>query len=46
MIPRGFLGLSLEYRAIETYAGQDPTAIDPVFEQLVRNLTPAQAPVI
>ncbi len=45
-IPAGFLGLSLEFNAIEPYAGQDPKAIDPVFEQLIRNLTPAQTPVI
>jgi hypothetical protein len=45
-IPAGFLGLSLEYPAIEQYAGADPLAIDPVFEQLIRNLTPGQAPVL
>jgi len=45
-IPAGFLGLSLEYRAIEAYAGQDPRAIDPVLVQLIRDLTPGQAPVI
>lgn len=38
-IPSGFLGLSLEYTAVEPYAGQDPNALDPVFVQLVRNLT-------
>jgi len=43
-IPPGFLGLSLEYPAVEAYAGADPKAINPVFEQLVRNLTPGQAP--
>ena len=45
-VPFGFLGLSLEYRAVEAYAGTDPRAIDPVFEQLVRNLDPGQAPVL
>jgi hypothetical protein len=30
-IPAGFLGLSLEYFAIEPYAGSNPSAIDPVF---------------
>jgi hypothetical protein len=44
-VPYGFLGLSLEYRAVEAYAGADPRALDPVFEQLVRNLVPGQAPV-
>ncbi|MGH2883611.1 MAG: hypothetical protein ACRDPA_13090, partial [Solirubrobacteraceae bacterium] len=43
-IPSGFLGLSLEYPAVEAYAGTDPNAINPVFEQLIRNLTPGQAP--
>jgi hypothetical protein len=45
-IPAGFLGLSLEYPALEAYAGADPLAINPVFEQLIRNLTPGQAPVL
>jgi hypothetical protein len=43
-IPSGFLGLSLEYPAVEAYAGKDPKAINPVFEQLIRNLAPGQAP--
>ena len=45
-VPFGFLGLSLEYPALEAYAGTDPTSLDPVFEQLVRNLAPGQAPVL
>jgi len=45
-VPFGFLGLSLEYPSVEAYAGQDPAALDPVFLQLVRNLTPGQAPVL
>lgn len=45
-VPAGFVGLSLEYPAVETYAGTDPAAIDPVFVQLVRNLVPGQAPVL
>ncbi|MDQ6821716.1 MAG: glycosyl hydrolase family 79 C-terminal domain-containing protein [Actinomycetota bacterium] len=44
VIPRGFLGLSLEYTALEPYAGQDPLAPDPVFLQLIRNLSPGQRP--
>jgi hypothetical protein len=46
VIPRGFLGLSLEYSSIEPYAGVDPLAVNPVFVQLVRNLTPGQRPVL
>jgi hypothetical protein len=45
-LPPGFLGLSLEYSALDSYAGVDPDAINPVFEQLVRNLSPGQRPVI
>ena len=45
-VPQGFLGLSIEYPALEAYAGSDPSSLDPVFEQLVRNLAPGQAPVL
>ena len=45
-VPAGFVGLSLEYPALEAYAGSDPSSLDPVFEQLVRNLAPGQAPVL
>lgn len=42
----GFLGLSLEYPALESYAGTDPFVLNPVFVQLIRNLAPSQAPVL
>jgi hypothetical protein len=45
-IQPGFLGLSLENTAILPYAGPDPRHPDPVFLQLVRNLTPDQSPVL
>ena len=45
-LPSGFLGLSTEYSALEPYAGGNPTAIDPVFVHLVRNLSPGQAPIL
>lgn len=45
-IPAGFVGLSFEQTALKTYAGQDASALDPVFEQLVRNLAPGQRPVL
>jgi hypothetical protein len=45
-LPAGFLGLSLEYSSIEDYAGDDPSAVDPVLEQLIRNVSPGQAPVL
>ena len=45
-VPNGFLGLSLEFSAVRAYTGSDPGAINPVFEQLIRNLSPGQAPVL
>jgi hypothetical protein len=45
-IPRGYLGLSVEFPAIRAYTGSDPRAINPVFEALVRGLSPGQAPVL
>lgn len=45
-ITPGFLGLSVEYYALEDYTGSDPSAIDPVFLQLIRNLSPNQSPII
>jgi Glycosyl hydrolase family 79 C-terminal beta domain len=45
-MPRGFLGLSLEYKAVHQYAGRNPLAINPVLIQLIRYLAPGQAPVL
>jgi hypothetical protein len=45
-IPSGFVGLSIEYPALSWYTGRDPNAVNPVFEQLIRNLAPGQAPVL
>jgi Glycosyl hydrolase family 79 C-terminal beta domain len=45
-IPRGFLGLSFEFQAVRTYTGTDPAAVNPVLVQLIRNLSPGQAPVL
>jgi Glycosyl hydrolase family 79 C-terminal beta domain len=42
----GFLGLSFEIRGIEGYTGDDPKAVNPVFEQLIRNLDPGQKPML
>jgi len=44
-VPPGFLGLSIEYHSAPRYFGA-PSDPDPVFLQLVRNLTPGQSPVI
>jgi hypothetical protein len=46
VIQPGFLGLSIENNAVIPYAGSDPKALDPVFLQLVRNLTPDESPVL
>ncbi len=45
-IASGFVGLSIEYSALPAYAGRSPGGLDPVFVQLIRNLTPSQAPVL
>jgi hypothetical protein len=45
-IPAGFVGLSFEYPALEAYAGRNPNAINPVLEQLIRNLAPGQSTVL
>ena len=45
-VPPGFLGFSFEYWALQSYAGQDPSAIDPVLVRLIRNLLPNQPTVI
>lgn len=41
-IPDGFLGLAIEYYKFMDYAGDDPGMVDPVLEQLIRNLSPGQ----
>jgi hypothetical protein len=45
-IPSGFLGFSFEFQAVRTYTGSNPRKINPVLVQLIRNLTPGQAPVL
>lgn len=42
----GFIGLSIEFSALPAYAGGGRDSVDPVFEQLVRNLAPGQRPVL
>lgn len=43
-LPSGFLGLSLEYRAIDEYGGKDPRAINPLLVHLIEELSPGQRP--
>ena len=45
-MPAGFVGFSLEYSAIHRYLGRDPSALNPVFTQLVTALTPGASPVL
>ncbi|HWF72348.1 MAG TPA: glycosyl hydrolase family 79 C-terminal domain-containing protein [Solirubrobacteraceae bacterium] len=45
-VPSGFVGLSVEYRALLSYLGTNPSAINPVFVRLLKNLSPGQAPVL
>ena len=45
-IPNGYLGLSMEFQAVRSYTGSDPTAINPLLVALIRNLSPGQAPVL
>ncbi len=45
-IPQGFVGVSLEVRGVESYTGTDPNNVNPVLEQLIRNLSPGGRPVI
>ena len=46
LIPAGFAGLSMEFRGLAAYAGTDPGAVDPAFLQLIRDISPAQRPVL
>jgi glycosyl hydrolase family 79 len=43
-LPGGFIGLSIEIRELESYTGHDPKAVNPLFEQMIRNLAPGQQP--
>ena len=46
VMDQGFLGVSLEYRAVQQYTGRDPRAVDPVLVSLIKGLAPGQSPVI
>lgn len=45
-IAPGFLGLSIEYWAIEAYAGRHPAAINQALTRLIRDLVPGQTAVL
>jgi len=45
-IPPSFVGLSIEFPALEQYAGNNPNAVNPILLTLIRNLAPGQRPVV
>ena len=45
-VPAGFVGVSVEERALEQFAGTDPKAIDPVFVHLLQDISPQHRPVL
>jgi hypothetical protein len=45
-IPSGFIGLSLEFNDLESYAGTAPASLDPAFVQLLRDISPGQPGVL
>jgi hypothetical protein len=45
-IPAGFVGLSIEEKALERFAGTAPKAVDPVFLHLLQDIAPQQSPVL
>jgi hypothetical protein len=40
-MPSGFVGLSIEYKAVHQYTGRNPLEVNPVLIQLIRNLGPS-----
>src|SRR5947209_15426606 len=45
-LPRGFLGVSLEYNTVTAYEGTSAEDSNPVLAQLIRNLAPGQTPIL
>jgi hypothetical protein len=45
-LPSGFLGLSMQYKAFEEYAGTSPKSLNPAFLNLIRDIAPNQSPVL
>jgi hypothetical protein len=45
-IASGFVGLSVEIKTLEQYAGSNPAAVNPVFLHLIEDLAPEQSPVL
>ena len=45
-LPSGFVGVSMEFKAVHQYTGRDPSAIDPVLVPLLSGLAPDQPRVL
>ena len=45
-LPSGFLGLSMQYKAFEEYAGTNPKSVNPAFLNLIRDIAPNQSPIL
>jgi hypothetical protein len=45
-VPSGFVGLSIEIKSLEQYAGTNPSAVNPVLLHLIEDLAPEQSPVL
>jgi Glycosyl hydrolase family 79 C-terminal beta domain len=45
-IRSGFVGLSIEIKALEDYTGTNAAAVNPVFLHLIEDLAPDQSPVL
>lgn len=46
VVPPGFLGVGIEYKTLFRYEGRQANNVDPVFEQLIRNLSPGEPPQV
>ena len=45
-IPSGFVGLSIEIKSLEEYAGTNPSAVNPILLHLIEDIAPEQSPVL
>jgi hypothetical protein len=45
-VPSGFVGLSMEIKSLEQYAGDNPYAVNPIFLHLIEDLAPEETPVL
>ena len=45
-MPDGFVGVSMEFRAVHQYTGRDPAQLDPVLVPLLQGLAPDQSRVL